>query len=408
MVSRRWRARSERSPRFITNPDVSPGFRLALFLASIFGAGAVATYMPLWFADQGLSPTAIGQVLGFASLFRVMAGPGWGTLADRIGRRRPVMVAAASVAAMMSLTFIAARGFFPVLVVAAFQGLASSALGPLSDSLALALARQGKMEYGPVRSAGSISYMIVTAAAGQGLALMGSVVAPVFQALGYGVAAMFARLLPEAEVPPSSAHPFGGIRLLSTRSFLLTVSCTALIQGSHAAYYGFAALTWKAQGIGDRTIGLLFAEAIIAEILLFLRGRRIVEWLGPAGLTACASVAAVIRWSAIAAAPSLPVLFALQPLHAATFAMQHLSAMVLLSRYVAPERAATAQALHSALGYGAPTGLMMLLTGSLYARFGGYAFLAMAVCGGAALVVVPSIWRMTRSTAADHEPAQAT
>ena len=78
----------------------------------------------------------------------------------------------------------------------------------------------------------------------------------------------------------------------------------------------------------------------------------------------------------------------MQLLHAATFAMQHLSAMLVLSRAVPPERAATAQALHSALGYGAPGGLLMLLAGFLYARFGGMAFLAMAAIGGSALVLV--------------------
>jgi len=68
--------------------------------------------------------------------------------------------------------------------------------------------------------------------------------------------------------------------------------------------------------------------------------------------------------------------------------MQHLSAMLVLSRAVPPERAATAQALHGALGYGAPTGLLMLLAGLLYARFGGAVFLAMAAIGGSAVVLV--------------------
>ena len=68
--------------------------------------------------------------------------------------------------------------------------------------------------------------------------------------------------------------------------------------------------------------------------------------------------------------------------------MQHLSAMLVLSRFVPPDRAATAQALHAALGYGAPTGLMMLLSGWLYAHFGGLVFLAMAGVSGLALLLV--------------------
>jgi MFS transporter, PPP family, 3-phenylpropionic acid transporter len=69
--------------------------------------------------------------------------------------------------------------------------------------------------------------------------------------------------------------------------------------------------------------------------------------------------------------------------------------MLVLSRFVPTERAATAQALHAALGYGAPTGLMMLLSGWLYARYGGLVFLAMALMGGAALAFVAPLRRIT-------------
>jgi MFS transporter, PPP family, 3-phenylpropionic acid transporter len=365
-------------------------------MAAVFAVTAAGAFMPLWFADRGLSAAAIGQVLGLASLFRVLSGPGWGTMADRVGRRRPVMTTAAIIAMTMSLSYLPLHSFLPILLVAAVLGIAASALGPLADSLALALAREGKLEYGPVRSAGSVSYMVMTAVTGQVIAHLGAPLVPWLQAAGYGFTALFARLLPEAETPPAAPHVRGGWGLFRLPAFRLTVACTALIQGSHAAYYGFAAIYWRSQGIGDATIGLLFAEGIIAEIALFLRGRRLVERLGPAGLTACAASAGVVRWGGMAMAPHLPVLAVLQLLHAATFAMQHLAAMMLLSRNVPPERAATAQALHSALGQGVPNGLMVLLTGFLYARLGGSAFLAMAVVSGLALGLVRPLRQVTR------------
>jgi PPP family 3-phenylpropionic acid transporter len=176
--------------------------------------------------------------------------------------------------------------------------------------------------------------------------------------------------------------------LFRNKAFRLAVGCTALIQGAHAAYYGFAALFWRSQGISDTVIGLLIAEGIVAEILLFARGRRLIERLGPAGLTACAAGASILRWTATAFALPLPVLAAVQLLHASTFAMQHLSAMMVLGHFIPKERAATAQAVHAALGYGAPAGLMMLLSGWLYARYGGLVFLTMAVVGGSAILLV--------------------
>jgi MFS transporter, PPP family, 3-phenylpropionic acid transporter len=67
-----------------------------------------------------------------------------------------------------------------------------------------------------------------------------------------------------------------------------------------------------------------------------------------------AAVALILCWGLIAAGPPPLVLALIHPLHAATFAMQHLSAMPVLSRSVPADRAATAQALHAALDYGAP------------------------------------------------------
>jgi PPP family 3-phenylpropionic acid transporter len=276
------------------------------------------------------------------------------------------------------------------------QGVASSALNPLIDSLALALARDGRMEYGPVRSIGSIAYMAASAGAGWLLSVTGSWVVPWLLAATYGSAAAVTPLLPEAARAPAAPRAWAGLRLFANRPFRLIVIASALIQGAHAAYYGFAPLFWRAQGLSDSTIGLLVAEGIIAEVALFAWGRRLVERLGPAGLTACAATASLIRWSVTALAPPLAVLAAIQLLHAATFAMQHLSAMLVLSRVIPPERAATAQALHGALGYGAPTGALMLLAGALYARFGGPAFLAMAAVGGSALLLVRPLARAIR------------
>jgi PPP family 3-phenylpropionic acid transporter len=369
--------------------------RVAAFLGAYFAANALNAFIPLWFADRGLSAAAIGQILGAAALLRVLAGPQWGTVADRIGRRRPVLLFATFTASGFALSYIAASGFLPLLLIAAAQGIASSAINPLADSLTLALAREGRLEYGPVRAVGSATFMVATAVAGWLLTRVGSWLLPWLLAAGYGAAGAFSVFLPEVATPPAAPRPFAGLMLFRIPAFRLAVGCTALIQGAHAAYYGFAALFWRSQGYSDTVIGLLIAEGIIAEILLFARGRRLVQWLGPPGLTACAAGASIVRWTMTAMAPPLPVLAVVQLVHAATFAMQHLSAMMILSRYVPPERAATAQALHAALGYGAPTGLMLLLSGWLYARYGGLVFLAMAATGGAALFLVAPLARIS-------------
>ncbi len=337
-------------------------------------------------ADRGIAASAIGSVLGVASLVRLLAVPLWGAAADRVGRRRPMLLLAALGAAVAVACFPLAHALVPLLLLVTAQGIAAAALTPLADTLTLALAAAGRLTYGRTRAWGSAAYMLATAAAGPVLGWAGSWLVPGLIAAGYGVAAAMAPALPEPQrVAQVSRDASGLLRLPALR---LTILASALIQGSHAAYYGFAALHWRAAGIGDTTVGLLIAEGIVMEVVLFVWGGRWAARLGPARLTGLAAAACVVRWTVLASTTAVPLLAMVQVLHAATFAMQHLSSMAVLGRFMPPGRAAGAQALHSALGFSAPTGLLIWLVGLGYARFGGLVFLPMAVLGGAGLLLV--------------------
>ena len=366
------------------------GARVGLFLAAFFAAAAVTSaYLPLWFADRGLSASQIGTVLGLGSLLRVMAVPGWGWLADAVGRRRAVLFGAAASAAGCAALLAGTGGFWTILVVSAVQGVSASALTPLADALALALAGARRLDYGRTRAWGSVSYMVATALSGGLVGRAGSWVVPWVLAAGYGAAAGLAALLPE--VAPGGRH--GGGHPLRLPAFRVALLATALIQGAHAAYYGFAPLYWRSLGIPDGTIGLLIAEGIVAEVALFVWGRRLVERLRPARLTALAAGLSAMRWMLTAFVTDVPALAVVQVLHAGTFAFQHLSTMLVL-RTLPAARAGTAQALMSALGFSAPTAVLMWVSGQMFGTLGGLTFLMMAAVGGMGMLAVPGLRRV--------------
>ena len=368
------------------------GARVGLFLAAFFAAAAVTSaYLPLWFADRGLSASEIGTVLGLGSLLRVVAVPGWGWLTDAAGRRRAVLFGAAALAAGCAALLAGTGGFWTILVVSAVQGVSASALTPLSDALALALAGARRLDYGRTRAWGSVSYMAATALSGGLVGRAGSWVVPWVLAAGYGAAAGLAALLPE--VPPGGRH--GGGHPLRLPAFRVALLATALIQGAHAAYYAFAPLYWRSLGIADGTIGLLIAEGIVAEVALFVWGRRLVERLGPARLTALAAGLSAVRWTVTAFVTDVPALAVVQVLHAGTFAFQHLSTMLVL-RTLPAARAGTAQALMSALGFSAPTAALTWVSGQVFGVLGGGTFLVMAAVGGMGMLAVPGLGRVGR------------
>ncbi len=375
------------------------GLRVGLFLAAFFAAGAINTaYLPLWFADRGLSSAEIGQVLGLGFLLRMVTVPGWGWLADTLGGRA-MLAAGAAVAASSAALLPATQGFVAILLISAVQGVAASALTPLSDALTLALAAARRLDYGRTRAYGSVSYMAATALGGTLLGGLGSGIVPWTIAGCYGLAAGLAFALPGVTAPPSVVRIQQGS--WRSQSFRLALIATALVQGAHAAYYAFATLHWRAAGIQDGAIGLLIAEGIVAEVALFIWGRPLIERLGPARLTTVAAGASLLRWTTTAFVTDIPALAAIQLLHAATFACQHLSTMLVL-RTLPAQRAGTAQALMSALGFSAPTGLLIWVSGQLYGAAGGLTFLLMAAVGGSALLVVPALARAYPHAAAPH------
>ena len=57
--------------------------------------------------------------------------------------------------------------------------------------------------------------------------------------------------------------------LLRDAGFLAMIVGTALIQGSHSAYYVFSSISWQHSGMGRLTISGLWALGVLAEIVLF-------------------------------------------------------------------------------------------------------------------------------------------
>ena len=176
----------------------------------------------------------------------------------------------------------------------------------------------------------------------------------------------------------------------------------ALVEGSHAMHDSFAVIRWEAVGIGPVAAGLLWSEAVVSEIFVFIwLGRPLLDRLGPGGAAMLAGSAGVLRWCVMARTAWLPVMAAIEPLHGLTFALLHLACMRLMSRLVPVHLSARAQAFYGTVAIGAATALLTLLSGPLYQALGPNAFLVMA---GFCAAAVPIARGLPRATAACAPP----
>ncbi|MDW8314502.1 MAG: MFS transporter [Rhodovarius sp.] len=355
---------------------MTPARRFALLYAAQFAAlGAAMPFVPAALEGGGLSPAQVGLLLAAGTLARLLAGPASAPLADRCGLS-PVLMAAAAAAAVT----LPGLGLFEgLLLLLALQLLHNAALAPilpLSDAAAVAEMRRRPFDYGRVRAAGSIAFILGAVVAGWAAAQAGPVAALSCAALCLLAVVPLAHGLPQGP-SAAGARPGRWWEPLREPAFRRLLPVSALIQGSHAVYYGFSTLHWTAAGLSPLLVGALWASGVLAEVLLFLFGRPLVERLGSRGLALVAGAGGLLRWSVLAATTDPWLLWAAQALHAASFGAMHLAAIRALASL--PEGlGARAQTLHAALGVGLASSLLMLAAGPLYAAFGGGAFLAMA------------------------------
>jgi PPP family 3-phenylpropionic acid transporter len=173
--------------------------------------------------------------------------------------------------------------------------------------------------------------------------------------------------------------------LLRIADFRRVMLVSTLVLGSHAMHDTFSVVRWSAAGVTPPAVSMLWSESVAAEVVVFfLIGPSLVNRLGARGVMALAATAGLLRWVVAASTTMVPALALIQPLHGLTFAALHLACMRVIAAVVPPGLAATGQAMY-ALGPAAATAVFTMVSGALYARLGGQAFLAMALlCAAAA------------------------
>ena len=360
---------------------------VALYAAMYAAYGVASPFLPAFVSERGLTPEELGFALAAGTGVRLVSAPFAGRIADLLQALRVVLVVSIAAAALVTLGYLSARGFWMVLAVMLLHAWALAPMSVLADALALgAASRPAGFEYGRVRGTGSAAFILGTLVSGQAIGGFGLEIIIPLQALLLGGAALAATRVPELpHARTAHAHP-GARVLLRVPAFRNLVLVAALVLGSHAMHDAFAVIRWSAAGISPEISSLLWSEAVAAEVVVFwLVGPALLRRLTPSGAMALAAAAGVLRWAVMAQSTDLLALALVQPLHGLTFALLHLACMRLLLRTVPAGLEGTAQALYASVGVGAASALLSLASGALFGRLGADAFWFMAALCAASL-----------------------
>src|SRR5258708_31186054 len=157
----------------------------------------------------------------------------------------------------------------------------------LYDGILVNETRARGFNYGSLRVWSSVAFILGTVICGVAVDHNGPAWVLYVGFAGIVMLVPLGLMLPAAEARHRDAGkhaPFGIPDLLTSRPFLLFMLAAGCCQASHAVLYGFGTLTWRAAGINDVTISLLWAESVAVEIVLMLGSGWLLARLGATGL----------------------------------------------------------------------------------------------------------------------------
>lgn len=353
-----------------------------LFAAFNFANAYFLAFFPLFLERIEFTPVQIASVIAIPNVVRIFATPIMTGISDRAGRRRHSMAVFSVICLITFIAVIYSSSFWVIAGLIFFLSIFYSPLQPLQDAYAYETVKTCKLNYGPMRSWGSIAFVIATLFGGWYLAYGTPSDLLFLTAASLGVLAVIAVSLPgmPSERKRGGKESVWSSPELRNPQFILVVVAAGLLLGSFSAMFSFASIFWRSAGISDGQVGFLWALGTVAEIAIFIWGKFFMRRLGAWGLMMIGGVSSIIRWVLFPLATDAWSAAALQLLHAFSFGMVFLGLVAYLSALVSDSRLATAQGL-TQTATGLVLGLFGIVSGWLFEVDPAYAFYLMsAIC----------------------------
>jgi len=369
-----------------------PYWRLAGFYFFYFSVlGALVPYWGLYLKSIGFTPVDIGSLMAVLMLSRIVAPNIWAYIADhRADRMRVVRVASLLTMLLFTGVFVATSFWWLALVMLTFSFFWHASL-PLIEVQVMHHTRHKPGAYGRVRLWGSIGFIASVAVLGSVLDVAGPWwILPVMTALMAGIW-FFSLTLPESEMAGHMQHPGPFHKVVLRPEILAFLVACLLMQVSHGPYYTFYSIYLDGHGYSKTVIGMLWAYAVVCEIIVFLFMPRILKFVDQRTVLMVSFALAAARWLVIGYFPdNLALLIFAQTLHAASFGAFYAAGMQMVYRFFVGMHQHRGQAVYGTVAFGVGGAIGSYYSGHTWETLGPGLTFAIAA-GAAALAFVVAL-----------------
>ena len=337
--------------------------------------GVLGIFLPffnLYCYHLGFSGFRIGILSAVRSLALVLFPLIWGALADRLNARQPIYILCCFCSALIWMLYLFTVDFWPMLVISIFYGMFFSPIISFLEAFTMDILGKEKKSYGRIRVWGSISFIAVVVILGRIIDLYSVEIIVVLILAGSLMLSVISTQIPGIQTAKRKRLSAGAKSLLD-RGVLVFLFCAFLMLVSHGAYYGFFSIHLANLGFGSTFIGLTWALASAAEILVMLRSDQIFNRFSIKAVLIFSFMVAALRWLILFFVQSAAAILLTQVLHAVTYGTFHIASILYIDQ-LAPDRAKTlGQAVNNATSYGLGLMVGFFLNGYLYEITGSFA-----------------------------------
>jgi PPP family 3-phenylpropionic acid transporter len=331
--------------------------------------GVFLPYFNLYCYHLKFSGFQIGVLSAIRSIALVLFPLVWGALADRFHIRRPIYISCSFISTAIWAFYLYTTDFWAMLFITVFYGIFYSPIISFLEAFTIDVLGTRKKSYGRMRGWGSIAFIMTVLLLGKVIDIYSIEIILTLIFFGSLTQALISIKIPDIQIKKQTSFS-SNAKVLLKRHVIVFLFCAFLMLVSHGTYYGFYSIHLENLGYGKTFIGISWALASIAEIIVMIKSDSLFKRFSIDNVLFFSFMVATFRWLGMCFATSAAVILFLQTFHAVTYAMFHVSSILYIDSLTPDEGKTLGQAVNNAVTYGLGLMVGFFINGYLFETLG--------------------------------------
>ena len=362
------------------NKDNNNSFKWIISSQYFLYFGVMGIFLPyfnLYCYHIDFTGIQIGVLSAIRSVALILTPLIWGAMADRYRIRRPIYILCSFISTGIWAFYLYTTNFWAMLVITVFYGIFYSPIISFLEAFAMDVLDTKKISYGKLRGWGSIAFITTVIVLGKIIDLYSIKIILALIFFGSLAQALISIKIPDIQIKKKTAF-FSKAKALLNRRVIMFLFCAFLMLVSHGTYYGFYSIHLDKLGYDKTFIGISWALASIAEIIVMIKSDSIFQRFSIDNVQLFSFMMAAFRWIALSFATSPVFILFLQIFHAVTYAMFHVSSILYIDASTPDEAKTLGQAINNAVTYGLGLMVGFFINGYLFETLGAFTLFRMS------------------------------